>query len=169
MFAAFDQGIDPAAVLGSLRVSTGAGAVPARLAAASEVEEDAIVARLAREAGPDRFVAFRAERELPADAAVSVTFGAGTPSAEGPRRTAAAQEWSFRTYGPFRVRRHECGWNGRCSPSDPWRIELSNPVDAKTLRTDLVRVEPELPGLKVEAWATPSPSAAPPAPARRTG
>ena len=30
---------------------------------------------------------------LPADAAVSVTVGAGTPSAEGPRRTAAAQEW----------------------------------------------------------------------------
>ena len=81
-----------------------------------------------------------------------MTIGAGTASAEGPRRTAAAQDWGFRTYGPFRVRRHECGWGGRCTPFDPWRVELTNPVDAKKLRKELVRVEPDLPGLKVEAW-----------------
>jgi uncharacterized protein YfaS (alpha-2-macroglobulin family) len=31
-------------------------------------------------------------------------------------------------------------------------VALTNPVDAKTLRKELVRVEPDLPGLKVEAW-----------------
>ncbi|HEX9186340.1 MAG TPA: MG2 domain-containing protein, partial [Vicinamibacteria bacterium] len=52
----------------------------------------------------------------------------------------------------FRVRRHQCGWSERCTPFDPWRVELTNPVDARSLRKELVRVEPELPGLKVEAW-----------------
>ncbi len=152
MFAAFDQKIDPAAVLGSLRVRAGGADAPLRLAAAAEVEADAAVARLAKEAEPGRWLAFRTERELPSDAAVTVTVGAGAPSAEGPRCTAAAQDWGFRTYGPFRVRRHECGWNGRCTPFDPWRVELTNPVDTKRLHKDLVRVAPELPGLKVETW-----------------
>jgi hypothetical protein len=150
MFAAFDQRVDPAAVLSSLRVRAGGAEVPVRLASAREVEADAVVTRLAREPQP-RFVAF-APSAISARRGVSVTVGAGTASAEGPRRTAAAQEWQFRTYGPFRVRRHECGGGGRCTPFDPWRVELTNPVDAKRLRKELVRVEPDLPGLKVEAW-----------------
>jgi hypothetical protein len=152
MFAAFDQRIDPAVVIGSVRIRADEADAPVRLASPDEVKGDSSVARLAKEAGPGRFVAFRAERDLPADATVTVALAAGTPSAEGPRRTVAVQEWTFRTYGPFRVRRHECGWNGRCTPADPWLIQLSNPVDAKTLRRDVVRVEPELPGIKVEAW-----------------
>jgi uncharacterized protein YfaS (alpha-2-macroglobulin family) len=152
MFAAFDQKIDRGAVVPSLRVRASGAEVPVRLASTGEVEADATLARLAKQAQPGRFVAFRAERDLPADADVTVTLGAGTPSAEGPRRTVEAQGWGFHTCGPFRVRRHECGWKGRCTPSDPWRIDLSNPVDAKKLRKGLVRIEPELPELKVEAW-----------------
>jgi hypothetical protein len=152
LLATFDQRIDSAAVLGSLRVRAGGTDVPVRLASAAEVEADEAVARLAKAAEPGRWLAFRAERELPPDASVTVSIGAGMPSGEGPRRTAAAQDWGFRTYGPFRVRRHECGWSGRCTPFDPWRVELTNPVDAKKLRKELVRVEPDLPGLKVEAW-----------------
>jgi hypothetical protein len=152
MFAAFDQRVEPAAVLSSVRVRARDTDVAVRLASAGEVETDEVVARLVRQAQAGRWVAFRAERDLPPDAAVTVAIGAGTPSAEGPRRTAASQEWQFRTYGPFRVRRHECGGGGRCTPLDPWRVELTNPVDAKRLRNDLVRVEPGLPGLKLEAW-----------------
>ncbi|HSD67520.1 MAG TPA: alpha-2-macroglobulin family protein, partial [Vicinamibacteria bacterium] len=152
MFAAFDQRVDPAAVVASLRVRAGGAEASVRLATSAEVEADAAVARLAKQAEPGRSVAFRAERDLPADAEVTVALGAGTPSAEGPRRTGAVQEWSFRTYGPFRVRRHQCGWGGPCTPFEPWRVELTNPVDAKRLRKDHVRVEPDLPGLKVEAW-----------------
>ena len=125
-----------------------------RLASADEVAggRDRRAAREGQ-AEPGRWLAFRAERELPRRRGGRPSRSApGTPSAEGPRRTAAAQDWSFRTYGPFRVRRHECGWSGRCTPFDPWRVELTNPVDAKTLRKELVRVEPDLPGLKVEAW-----------------
>jgi uncharacterized protein YfaS (alpha-2-macroglobulin family) len=152
LLAVFDQAIDPAAVVASVRVAAGGAVLPVRLASADEVRADEAVAHLVKEAEAGRSVAFRAERELPPDAAVTVTIAAGTPSAEGPRRTAAAQDWGFRTYGPFRVRRSECGWGGSCTPFDPWRVELTNPVDARSLRREHVRVEPELPGLKVEAW-----------------
>jgi uncharacterized protein YfaS (alpha-2-macroglobulin family) len=152
MFAAFDQHVLPAALVASLRVRAGGTELAAREASAAEVEADETVARLARAAEPGRWIAFRAERELPPDAAVTVVVAAGAPSAEGPRRAPEAQEWHFRTYGPFRVRSHECGWRGRCTPFDAWRIQLTNPVEAKRLRKDLVRVEPDLPGLKVEAW-----------------
>ncbi len=153
LFAAFDQRVDPAAVLATLKLRASGGAPLAlRLATDAEVHADAVVSRMARAAEPGRFVAFRAEAPLPPDAAVEVSVGPDTPSAEGPRRSDAAERWGFRTYGPFRVRRSECGWNGRCTPFDPWRVELTNPIDAKTLGKGLVRVEPELPGLKIEGW-----------------
>ena len=152
LFAAFDQRIDPATVLASVRVRAGGALLTARLATPAEVEQDETVARLARAAEPGRWLAFRTEQPLPPDATVEVSVGPGTPSAEGPRKSETAERWSFRSYGPFRVRNSECGWNGRCTPFDPWRIELSNPIDAKTLDKEVVRVEPELPGLKLESW-----------------
>ncbi len=121
LFAAFDQRIDPAAVLASVRVRA-AGATSAvasaRLATAAEVDQDEVVARLAESAEPGRWLAFRTEAPLPPDAAVEVSVGPGTPSAEGARKSESAERWSFRTYGPFRVRRSECGSNGRCAPFD---------------------------------------------------
>jgi uncharacterized protein YfaS (alpha-2-macroglobulin family) len=147
MFAAFDQDVDPAAVLASIRVRAAATPVGLRLATEAEVAGDEQVARLAREAARGRWLAFVAAAPLPADATIGVQVGPGTPSAEGPRRTTEVQSWSFRTYGPFRVTRHECGWGGRCTPFAPWRIQTTNPVDPKSLRSDRVRVTPELPGL----------------------
>jgi uncharacterized protein YfaS (alpha-2-macroglobulin family) len=152
VFAAFDQEVDPAAILAALHLRAGRTEVALRLATPDEVDADETVSRLAKAAPPGRFVAVRATEPLPADAAVRVTLAAGAPSAEGPRRTDEPQEWSFRTHGPFRVRSHECGWAGRCTPFDPWRVTLTNPLDAKRLRREHVRVEPDLPGLKVEAW-----------------
>jgi uncharacterized protein YfaS (alpha-2-macroglobulin family) len=154
MFAAFDQRVDPAALLSSVRVRAQRADVAVRLASADEVADDEEIAPLARQAEAGRWLAFRAERDLPADAPVTVTIGAGTASAEGPRRTPAPQEWSFRTYGAFRVVKHECGWRGRCTPFDPWRVELTNPVGVKRLRKEDVHVEPPLPGMKVEAWGS---------------
>jgi len=151
MLAAFDQRVDPVAVLASLRVRAGGANFPVRLASAAEVEADPEVARLGQDLEPGRFFAFRTESVLPADATVTVTVGAGSQSAEGPRTTAVVQEWNFRTYGPFRVRRdeHERDEDERLTPSDPWWVELTNPVDPATLREDAVSVTPRLTGLKL--------------------
>jgi len=154
VFVAFDQDVDPAAVLATVRARSAGTAVALRLATDAEVAADPAVSRLAREAGNARWIALAPAAPMPADAAVHVTVGAGTVSAEGPRRTSDEQSWSFRTYGPFRVTGHGCGWGGRCTPLAPWRFETTNPVDAKSLLPDLVRVTPELPGLKVSSWGS---------------
>jgi hypothetical protein len=151
LFAAFDQRIDPVAVLANIRVAAAGATHATRLATPEEIEADPLVARLAKTSEPGRFLVFRASETLPADATVTVVVGPGTPSEEGPRRTVEAQEWSFRTFGPLRVLRHECGWGGdECPPHAPWRIQLSNPIDARALRRGMIRVEPELPGMRTD-------------------
>lgn len=152
MLAVFDQRIDPQAVLAHIRVTAGQGVREARLATADEVQADEGLRRMAAQAGDGRWIAFRTREPLPPDTGVTVTVGAGTPSAEGPLTTPTAQTWSFRTFGPLRVTAHRCGWQeGRCPPGAPWHIELSNPVDAAAFRKDMVRVEPALPGVVVSA------------------
>lgn len=149
MFASFDQRVEPQAVLATLQVRAGQRGVRVRLATPEEIAADEQVRGLARAAEPGRFLVVRADEPLPADAPIRVAFAAGTPSAEGPRRTAEEQSWSFRTYGPLKVTESRCGWSDECRPFMPWRVEFSNPLDARAFRREMVRVEPAVPGLKV--------------------
>jgi uncharacterized protein YfaS (alpha-2-macroglobulin family) len=150
LFAGFDQKIDPAAVLATIHATSGSAAISLRLASAEEVRADEDVRRLSEAAEKDRWLAFRAVSPLPADSAVTVTIGPGTPSAEGRRTTAKPQAFTFRTFGALRVTEHRCGWDGSCPPMAPWSVVFSNPIDARRFRKDLVTVEPALPGLKVD-------------------
>ena len=152
VFAAFDQKIDPDAVLGTVRLTAGGTPRTVRRATDAEIDGDEAVKRLLQGATPGRWVAFRPESPLPADSAVVVSIGPGMPSAEGPKKTTAAQSWSYRTFGPLRVVSHRCGWSKECPPLAPWQIELSNPVDAKAFRKEMVRVEPSLPGQKTDVY-----------------
>ncbi|MCW8141426.1 MAG: hypothetical protein KIT58_21190, partial [Planctomycetota bacterium] len=88
----------------------------------------------------------------PADATVTVTFGPGTPSAEGPRRTTEPASFTLRTFGPLRVTEHRSGWGrGDCPPGAPFMITFSNPIDADALTPDMITLAPEVPGLRVTA------------------
>ena len=154
MFVAFDQGVDPAEVLKKVEVKAKAEqkTIAVRLATADEIEADKIVSRLAKEAGDGRWLAFRAEEPLPADASITVTIKPGTPSAEGPLTTPAAQSFSFRTYGPLRVTRSYCAWGNECPPMTPWYVEFSNPLDEAAFDPTQVRIEPELPGAQIQVY-----------------
>ncbi|MCA1619216.1 MAG: hypothetical protein LC795_07875 [Acidobacteria bacterium] len=161
IFMEFDQKIDPGAVLRTLKLTAGASAPGVRLATGDEIAADVNVSRLVKAATAGRWLAVRAlgaagatREALPADSPVTVTVGAGTPSAEGPRRTTAAQSFSFRTYGPFRVTSHACGWSKSCSPFDQWIIQVSNPIDLEAFDSSKVKVEPAVPGLSVNAYGT---------------
>src|SRR5215213_93949 len=57
IFLAFDQRIEPGAVLRTVRVSAGGGALPLRLASESEVNADKVVKALAQNAGAGRWLA----------------------------------------------------------------------------------------------------------------
>ncbi|HLG14839.1 MAG TPA: DUF6049 family protein [Blastocatellia bacterium] len=160
MFVEFDQRIDPAAALETIRVRAGRTELKTRLAGQEEVDADETVSRLAKNAGKDRWLAFRAVRSdasdseppLPSDTNVSVAIGPGAPSLEGPRKTTAPQSFTFRTFGRLRVTEHQCGWNRECSPFDPWRITFSNPLDREAFDKSQVRVEPEFLGMKTELY-----------------
>ncbi len=161
MFVEFDQRIDPAAVLRTIKVQGGSGELKIRLATEQEIAADKVVSQLVKAAESGRWLAFRAVTEtgetataLPADSGINIQIGPGTPSAEGPRTTVAPQSFVFRTYGPFRVTEHKCGYSGdlRCSPFDQWIIMFSNPVDADAFDQAKIRVEPEVPGMKVSVY-----------------
>jgi uncharacterized protein YfaS (alpha-2-macroglobulin family) len=156
IFLEFDQRIDPASVLRTIKVSSEKTALNMRLATAQEIETDEAVRKLVASAEKDRWLVLRANSSssedvraaLPADANITVTIGPGTPSAEGPRTTTKAETFSFRTYGPLRFVRHECGANdGRCSPFDTWRIVFTNPLDLE-FQSSNIRVEPAITSIK---------------------
>ncbi len=158
MFAAFDQRIDPAAVLKTVKV-TGGGAttIAVRMATAAEVQADKAVSRLASQAGEGRWLAFRAggaggdTPPLPGNSTISVAIGPGTPSGEGPLTTAAGQTFTFRTYGALQAKGARCGYNDQCPPLAPWQIEFNNPLDEVAFDPAWVQIQPELPGAKITA------------------
>ncbi|HEY7545549.1 MAG TPA: Ig-like domain-containing protein, partial [Blastocatellia bacterium] len=152
MFVEFDQAIDQEAVLESIHVRAGRTEWKTRLATNEEILADPAVSRLVLGAQKGRWLAFRPADQLPADAAVDVSVGPGTPSAEGPIKTRAAQSLSFRTYGPLRVTEHRCGWQENCSPFDQWTINFTNPLDAEAFDKSQVKVEPEIQGMKASVY-----------------
>ncbi|MDT5158258.1 MAG: alpha-2-macroglobulin [Acidobacteriota bacterium] len=161
VFMEFDQRVEPEAVLRAVQVRAGAGVVKIRLAREDEIAADENVKNLAAQAVKGRWLALRAtgaggdvREALPADSTVSVTVGPGTPSAEGPRRSASAESFSFRTYGALRVTEHECGYDKKCSPFDQWHITFSNPLDQDAFDSAQVKIEPDVPDAKIDVYGS---------------
>jgi alpha-2-macroglobulin len=158
-FVAFDQRVD-AAALKTVRLTSGKREWKLRAATDAEVQADERVRELVKSAQPGCWLAFRvapdssvnAETPLPAATTFTLTVSPGTPSAEGPRVTAEAQHFKFRTHGTLRFVKRECGYGDGCGPYDDWNIEFSNPLDADAFDQKQIRVEPELPGLKTEIY-----------------
>jgi uncharacterized protein YfaS (alpha-2-macroglobulin family) len=153
IFVLFDQKVDAERVLPHVALTAGTDRVDVRLLTADEIGKDAAVkaqvdsAKTAEQDG--RWIAVRPVKPLPTDTEIAVTIGAGTPSAEGPNPTTAAQSFSFRTYPPLRIVRAECGWNKECPPGTPFVIELNNPLDGKRWDPALISIAPDVPGLRV--------------------
>jgi uncharacterized protein YfaS (alpha-2-macroglobulin family) len=151
-FVAFDQRINPSAVLETIQVKAGNQTVALELAEQADVQADKRVSGLAKYSLEGRWLAFRAQETLPADTAISVTVGPGTPSAEGPLVTQQAQTFSFRTYAPLRIQEHGCSWGDRCYPLTPLFIRFNNPIDSQTYSEDMLSIDPELPGASVNIF-----------------
>ncbi len=151
LFALFDQRIEPAAALKSVSLRAAYQDLPLVLAAQEEIEKDETLREMTKNAPEGRWLVFRPAAPLPADSAVAVTFGPGLPSAEGPRATTEAQEFSFRTYAPLKITSSSCGWGEDCPPFTFFRIEFNNPLDLDSFDEDLVRVSPEIPGVTINA------------------
>ena len=152
LYAAFDQAIDPKAVLAVTKLVAGSGhEVPLRLATPAEIESDKVVRVLSSKAEPERFLAFRADGKLATETTYTVKIGPNAPSLEGPKRTTAEQSFAFRTYGPMKIEAVRCGWSGNCPPLSPFTIQTSNTIDPKKFEKSMVHVSPDLPAMKVSA------------------
>lgn len=150
MVVVFDQRVDPRAVLEATSLERAGKPVAIRLASAAEIEADEGARRIVGQAEPGRAVALRAVEPLERASSYQVKVAAGMPSAEGPRRTAAAETYSFYTFRPMAHARSECGWR-ECRPGDAMQIEFTNPIDEARFDPATVRVEPPIPGMRVSA------------------
>ncbi len=156
-FIEFDQRINADALLRKIRVHARDLTHQLRLVTAEEIAADENASRMAKAASEGCWIAFRAvarssaeaDRPLMTSTQYAVTVEAGATSAEGPRATTSNQSFNFSTYGPLLVRRHQCGYDGNCAPGMPWMIEFNNQLDVAAFDKKQIRVEPELPGMKV--------------------
>lgn len=147
--AAFDQRVDPVAVLATIMLDAD-GTRPVRLATEAEVAADDAAKAAVANAPDGRVVAFRPVDPLPADTAVSVSVGPGTPSAEGPRTTTDPASYSGRTYGPLRVKSSDCGDSSRtCQPGSSMSVQFTNPLDSTLFDPSSITVDPKPAGMGI--------------------
>lgn len=152
-FIAFDQRIDPGAVLETIRVSAGIQPVDLVLASEADLKKDERVSQLVKNAIEGRWLAFRATKPFPTETTITVTIGPGTPSAEGPLVTNESQSFNFPTYAPLRVVEYRCSWyDDRCPPLTPFTIRFNNPIDLEAFSEELLGVKPEIPGLSINVY-----------------
>ena len=145
VFAAFDQKVDPQAVLATTVVRAAQGVVRARLATAEEVKADDAVRARAATAGDGRWVALRAVDPLPAD---SRSRSRSVPGRRPPKAAAHGQGAGLELPDLRPPARHGPRvWmaQGECPPFTPWQITFSNPIDPEAFRKEMVRVEPNCP------------------------
>jgi len=159
IFLEFDQRIDASRVLNHLTLQPANSEIRLRLASAEEIAADESVSDLIKEATEGRWMVVRAvgaygatKDALPAGTLIRIGIAQGTPSVEGTRTTLAAEDFSFTTYGPMQVVETACNYQQSCSPFDNFRISLSNQLDDETFTDAHVKIEPEIPGVKI-GWS----------------
>ena len=147
IFLRFNQDIQTRAVVEKLRLLAGSEPLKLREASSQEVLLDDRVAALSKEAGPKRWLAAVATQELRPGQSYTVEIPAGTPSAEGPLLTKEPQSFNFSTYDPLSI-----VWKtDHTVPMQTWSINFNNGLNSEKFRPEWVRVEPELPGIRVQA------------------
>lgn len=153
IFMQFDQLIDPAAVLQTIRVTADSQEMEIALAVQAEIDADERVSQLVKDAVEGRWLAFRAVQSFQPEDHIVIAVGPQTPSLEGPLTTHIAQSFEFFTYSPLRVESYDCSWySDRCPPLTPFTIRFNNPLDLKSFSEDLVNVSPEIPGTSINVY-----------------
>ena len=158
VFISFDQEINPEAVLRTTTVSAGGRKILTRLATQEEIDADSTISYYAKQAQPHRWMVLRAitanggtDNALPGVSTITVAVEKGTPSAEGPLTTNAAQSFTFQTYGPMKFKGGYCGYqtNKNCSPFADWYLEFNNSIEASKFSKEMIKIEPAVEGLNI--------------------
>ena len=157
MFVAFDQEVEPKALIETISVTSRGKRLPIRLASQEELKSGSIPYYV-KNAKEKRWLAFRAvnsnggiENALPADSPIKVTVNKGTPSAEGSITTKSAQGFSFKTFGSMKFIEGYCNHrsNKNCSPFQTWYLRFSNAIDTKKFDKSMIKITPAVENLKI--------------------
>lgn len=155
IFIAFDQEIDPEAMIKSISVKSTEGSLPIRLATEEEISKSEIIKEYIQQTKPKYWIVLRAvnpngttENVLPFDSEIKVTVHKGAPSAEGPLKTTNDQSFSFRTFGNMRFVRASC-FEKPCSPFDDWFIEFTNTIDPSSFDPSMIKISPKLEDVQI--------------------
>ncbi|MBA3549040.1 MAG: Ig-like domain-containing protein, partial [Nannocystis sp.] len=156
IFIAFDQRIDPAAVLPSIKLRPAGGPpVALHLVPPAEALKHKDLRAAIESTEPGRWLVVQADQALPPASEIKVVLAAGLPSAEGPRKTTAPQEFTFQTFGPLKLVSAECGWGQPdCPPGAPLRFSFTTELDARKFKKEWVHVDPPIPGMQVVTSGT---------------
>ncbi len=156
IFIAFDQRIDPAAVLASIKLGPAGGPpVALHLVPPAEALKHKDLRTSIESTEPGRWLVVQPDQALPPDRQITVVLAAGLPSAEGPRKTTKPQEFSFKTFGALKFVAAECGWGQPdCPPGTPLRFSFSNELDPRKFKKEWVHVEPAIPGVQIVVSGT---------------
>ncbi len=152
-FVAFDQRIDPQAVLDTISVTADRRSYAIRLADEAEIAEDEAIQRMVEQTPESRWLAFRADELFPTDTTINVVVGPSTPSAEGPLTTPKAQSYSFQTYAPLRIEQARCSYyDNECPPFSPLSIIFNNPLDSEYFDESQISIDPAIPGVVINQF-----------------
>lgn len=156
MFAEFNQRIDQAALLNSIRAIAAGREISLRLATQAEIKNDSAIERGSNSAPKGNWLAFVPTEKLPADAAVEIIFPAGIRSAEGEIPSASEQRFGFRTYGPLKFSAFNCDWEpakGPCGSRDDLRLRFTQSIDEEKFTPSMIRVEPPVADLDFDVYS----------------
>ena len=149
LLAKFNQYIKPEDVLPKITATADGTKIALRLAAKNEIAANKILSEKIKTLVPNQWIAFRAVELLPFDSPIWVNFESGIPSAEGALTSAAAQNFTFKTFGKMKFADKYCGYRyGRdrndCSAYGDFNIVFSNRIDAQSFDKSLVKIEPKI-------------------------
>ena len=153
----FDQAVDAAALWPFLRLEAGGQVLEAVPVSQAQSDLPAALTRFLASARPERTVVLQPAQRLPADATLTVTVEAGTPSEEGPLVTTEPQRLRLRTYGPLQITDQSCpvrgaAWQEPCYPGEAFRIYLNHEVDVASLSSEQITIQPALPGGRITVF-----------------
>ncbi|MBC8136364.1 MAG: Ig-like domain-containing protein [Fibrella sp.] len=147
IWLAFDQRVDPDAVMKTVTLDAGGKKYAVRLATDAEVAKESEL-KWRNDVPKDRTVALKPVEPLPTGTSVSVQVGPGTPSLEGPRKTDSAQNIAFATYGPLKLIQTYGDGN---PPGGGWNLHFNNPLDMDAFDPETIKIAPKLDGVQIIA------------------
>jgi alpha-2-macroglobulin len=149
--AIFDQRIDPQAVLATIVVHAGSEERAVRSATSDEVDANDVSRNTVANAPEGRWLAFRPVDPLPADTPITVDMGPGTPSEEGPAKSAEPQSYSAHTYPPLRVLSVDCAYGPGCPPPTDIIVNFNNALDPQKFDPASVVIDPPIAAVTITA------------------